>query len=81
MPILIVYGDCDPVPVPPTGGHAVTQIQAELRAAGKALPKVISYPGARHEIFNEINRDEVTQDVVKWVSDVLDGTIRLKCRL
>ena len=25
------------------------------------------YPGARHEIFNETNRDEVTADVVAWL--------------
>jgi alpha-beta hydrolase superfamily lysophospholipase len=25
------------------------------------------YPGARHEIFNETNRDEVTSDVVDWL--------------
>lgn len=27
----------------------------------------ISYPGARHEIFNEINRDEVLADVIAFV--------------
>ena len=25
------------------------------------------YDGARHEILNEINRDEVTSDVVAWL--------------
>lgn len=29
------------------------------------------YPGARHEIFNEINRDEVLADVVAFVRDAL----------
>src|SRR5919112_5354255 len=28
---------------------------------------VRTYPGARHEIFNETNRDEVTTDVVAWL--------------
>jgi alpha-beta hydrolase superfamily lysophospholipase len=25
------------------------------------------FPGARHEIFNEINRDEVTTYVIDWL--------------
>jgi alpha-beta hydrolase superfamily lysophospholipase len=25
------------------------------------------YDGARHEIFNETNRDEVTRDVIGWL--------------
>jgi alpha-beta hydrolase superfamily lysophospholipase len=25
------------------------------------------YPGGRHEMLNEINRDEVMADVVDWV--------------
>ena len=25
------------------------------------------YPDARHEIFNETNRDEVTRDVIGWL--------------
>ena len=73
MPMLVMYGDADPVPVPPTGGHAVSQVQEELRAAGKTLPKVISYPDARHEIFNEVNREEVTADLVAWLRDAFDG--------
>jgi alpha-beta hydrolase superfamily lysophospholipase len=26
------------------------------------------YPGARHEIFNETNRDEITTDVIDWLT-------------
>jgi alpha-beta hydrolase superfamily lysophospholipase len=29
------------------------------------------YPDARHELFNEINREEVTNDLISW----LDGVI------
>jgi alpha-beta hydrolase superfamily lysophospholipase len=29
------------------------------------------YPGARHEIFNETNRDEVNSDLVGWISKVI----------
>jgi alpha-beta hydrolase superfamily lysophospholipase len=30
------------------------------------------YPGARHEVFNETNRDEVLADVVSFVRRVLE---------
>ena len=29
------------------------------------------YPGARHEVLHETNRDEVIADVVAWVQRVL----------
>ena len=31
------------------------------------------YPGARHEIFNETNRDEVLRDTTRFIRSVLDG--------
>jgi alpha-beta hydrolase superfamily lysophospholipase len=30
------------------------------------------YPGGRHEMLNEINRDEVRADLLGWVAAVLD---------
>ena len=29
------------------------------------------YPGARHEVFNETNRDEITASLVTWLDRVL----------
>ena len=29
------------------------------------------YPGARHEILNETNRDEVMDDIVEWLDERL----------
>ena len=31
------------------------------------------YPGARHEVLNETNRDEVTGDVIGWLDAVVAG--------
>jgi alpha-beta hydrolase superfamily lysophospholipase len=28
------------------------------------------YPGARHELVNETNRDEVTADLIAWLGGV-----------
>ena len=35
--------------------------------------KAIVYPEARHEIFNETNRDEVIGDLVAWLDEHLAG--------
>jgi alpha-beta hydrolase superfamily lysophospholipase len=32
---------------------------------------VRAYPGARHEILNETNRDEVTADMLAWLQPAL----------
>lgn len=34
------------------------------------------YPGGRHEMFNEINRDEVVQDVLDWLDAVVASPAR-----
>jgi alpha-beta hydrolase superfamily lysophospholipase len=31
------------------------------------------YPQARHELFNESNRDEVTADVLAWIAQALSN--------
>ena len=31
---------------------------------------VALYPEARHEVFNETNRDEITADLVTWLDRV-----------
>ena len=37
------------------------------RDAGLVDVTVTLYDGARHEILNETNRDEVTADVIAWL--------------
>lgn len=62
LPILFISGEKDPV-----GGEEVLELAGEYARAG--LKKVESkvYPSARHELLNEINRDEVIKDVVDWL--------------
>ena len=35
------------------------------------------YPGGRHEMLNEINRDEVRSNLLGWISGVLAATPQL----
>jgi alpha-beta hydrolase superfamily lysophospholipase len=45
----------------------VRAVAEQLRSVGVQDVTCTLYPGARHEIFNEINRDEVTADLVAWL--------------
>ena len=29
------------------------------------------YPGGRHEMLNEINRDDVKKDILNWINEKL----------
>ena len=35
---------------------------------------VILYPGARHELLNETNRDQVIKDILDWLNTLLEST-------
>ncbi|HOE99607.1 MAG TPA: alpha/beta hydrolase [Rectinema sp.] len=67
LPILIIAGEKDPVGAN-DGVKALVQRYKEL---GIEDVKMILYPGARHEVLNEINRDEVHQDVKDWLEEHL----------
>lgn len=61
--ILVVSGEEDPV-----GGPEVIDLARRYSRAGVSYVDYKIYPGARHEIIHEINRDEVVKDVVHWLS-------------
>ncbi len=64
LPILIISGSDDPL----SGGGQLPRLLAQRYTdAGVADVTVVVYPGARHEVFNETNRDEVTTGVVSWL--------------
>lgn len=68
LPIYMFSGDSDPVGAM---GKGVQRVHDELRTAGAENLTLRLYPGGRHEMFNEINRDEVIGDLVAW----LDGQL------
>ena len=43
----------------------------EIRAAGVKSVDVKLYPDGRHEMFNEINREEVRKDLISWLESKL----------
>ena len=64
LPILIASGDADPLAA---GGALVQQLGQWYQDAGVADVTVKLCPATRHEILNEINRHEVTEDIVRWL--------------
>ena len=62
-PVLVIAGDQDPAAA--MGAHA-TALAAALEAAGVHVDLTL-YKGARHELLNETNRDEVTADIIDWI--------------
>jgi alpha-beta hydrolase superfamily lysophospholipase len=60
--------DLDPV------GENAKGVERLLRAYAAANLACVThrfYDGARHELVNETNRDEVTRDVVAWMDNVI----------
>ena len=67
LPVLIEVGDADPVNL---GLAAVAPMVERFGAAGVKNVTLKVWPGARHEILNETNKDEVVADIVAFVERV-----------
>lgn len=65
LQILMIAGDNDPVG---EYGKGVTEVYKTLRKTGHTNTVMKLYPEARHELLNELNRDEVTADVIEWLN-------------
>jgi alpha-beta hydrolase superfamily lysophospholipase len=68
LPVYLIAGRRDPV------SGSTRQLEpwmAEYRAAGMVNLTHKFYPDARHELFNETNRDEVTGNLVGWLDQII----------
>ena len=73
LPVLLLSGQLDPV-----GGAEAAQVTALaelLRNRGLPVEQRV-YPDARHEVFNETNRDEVTGDLLTWLDQRVGSPAR-----
>ena len=65
--IALVAGGDDPV----NAGYSwLDPVADRYEAAGLDVTKMY-YDGARHEVFNETNRDEITSNLLAWLDGVL----------
>ena len=65
-PVYIFSGDRDPVG---GNGKGVQTVADFFRDAGTEDLTVKLYSGGRHEMMNEVNRDEVFADLLNWLND------------
>ncbi|NHN31328.1 alpha/beta hydrolase [Paenibacillus agricola] len=64
QPVLIFGGDRDPVG---QMGKGVRQLLGMYNRLGLEHVDFKLYPGGRHEMLNETNREQVTSDMVQWL--------------
>ena len=64
LPVCFISGDRDPVG---QMGKGVMEVASQFRKAGMTDVTVCLYDGARHELFNETNRDEVIHELSAWL--------------
>ncbi len=67
-PILFLSGDRDPVG---RNGKTVMDVVGFFHQAGCEDTEVHLYPGGRHEMLNETNREEVCADLLTWLEGKL----------
>lgn len=63
IPLLVVSGDADPVG---NLGKGTTAAYESFKAAGIKDVTLKLYKGDRHEILNELDREQVFQDIYQW---------------
>ena len=67
LPILVTGGSDDPV----GGERGLTELAMHYARTGHTSLTCKIYPGGRHEMFNEINRNDFCADVLDWVEKQL----------
>lgn len=71
LPIYFIAGDKDPLNGDLT---RLGPLVERYRAAGIRDVRTDFYPGGRHEMFNETNRDEVMSNLMRWIDRVAEKT-------
>ena len=68
LPVFFIAGERDPVG---NFGLGVKKAAVSLRSVGMKHVDCRLYPNDRHEILNELDRQDVYQDVWKWMSKLI----------
>ena len=68
LPLLLVSGEKDPVG---DLGLGVRKVCEMLKKAGMTNVRMKLYKGDRHEILNEVDREQVIQDILDWMGEIV----------
>ena len=65
LPILVQVGEADPI-----GGEYSNKalVDAYRKNSGTQDIELFVYHDARHEIYNELNKDEIIADLIEWIN-------------
>jgi alpha-beta hydrolase superfamily lysophospholipase len=66
LPLFIFSGDKDPIG---EMGKGVKKVKNKYQKAGINDITLKLYKGGRHEMLNEVNKNEVEQDVINWLNE------------
>ena len=66
IPILFVSGDCDPVG---NNGEGVRKSYEIMKLIGSVDVSMKLFMGCRHEVLNELNKDEVYEYILNWINE------------
>jgi alpha-beta hydrolase superfamily lysophospholipase len=69
LPVYVFAGDQDPVGAM---GEGPRDLVDTYRALGLTDVELKLYEGGRHEMLNEVNRDEVHADLLAWLERTLN---------
>ena len=70
LPVFFVAGADDPVG---NYGKSVMKVYGEFKDLGMRDVKCRLYPGDRHEILNELDKEKVFEELYKWLSEHLES--------
>ncbi|EPZ62311.1 hypothetical protein H477_5616 [[Clostridium] sordellii ATCC 9714] len=70
MPIYIFAGDKDPVG---KFGKGIIRLYENYKSVGIKDCTYKLYKDGRHEMLNELNRDDVILDTIKWIDKRVDN--------
>ena len=67
LPVYFIYGGDDPVG---SYGKTIKDLFNIYKANGVEKLDIKEYPGDRHEILNEDNKEEVEKDILAWIDKI-----------
>jgi alpha-beta hydrolase superfamily lysophospholipase len=66
VPLMLIVGEDDSLGGKPSN---IKLAESYIERAGLTDVTLGIYPQARHEIFNETNKEEVIDDMISWISE------------
>lgn len=67
LPLLVLSGEEDPVG---DNGKGVRRFESMLKKIGMKNVTCILYPENRHELVNDLDKDRVFEDILKWCNTI-----------